>query len=297
MSQEFERILDRCLTEIQSGEATLESCLEAHSAYAQALAPLLSLAAHSHSLLSPDSPRPEFKRAAGIRISNTLKTRKQTAKPTRKRRSRIHWPILRPAYATIALILCVALLGSGFGVLRASADSLPGDRLYGVKRASERIQLVASLSQSNDAALLVAFANERLNEVEQLLALERFDDLELALTGLDSNLESLSELDQLPADNEPGSITRLEEKLAKHLKVLNQVLEQVPASAQPAIQKAIERSSHSQEVINQVKSDDHPSNAAPGQQKNEEEGNKPEDLPGRGKGRDKEKPEKTEKPK
>ncbi len=69
----------------------------------------------------------------------------------------------------IAAVLAMVLLVSLFGVAQASADSLPGDRLYPVKRAIENARL-ALVSAQSEPALRVRFAERRLDEFERLLA-------------------------------------------------------------------------------------------------------------------------------
>jgi hypothetical protein len=293
MNRELDKLVDQCLSEIQTGELSLDSYLESHPEHADELGSLLNLAAHSHNILSPESPRSEFIKATGIRLKNSIQKRYEPSKAHRKRLFGIR---LRPAYALIAIILVITLLSSGVGVFRASADSLPGDNLYGLKLAGERIQMALTLSSEKDALLLIEFAGERLNEAENLINLERYDDLEQALSGLDQTLGGLSSLDTYPNDPASGSLKQIESKLEKHLEVLTSVLEQVPESARPAIERAIERSSHSQDVIKNVKSENHPSDVAPGQLKKDEGVLDNDDHPGRGNGLDKKKPEKTEKP-
>lgn len=73
-------------------------------------------------------------------------------------------PLLRAA-AVLAIVLVLGLLG----VAQASADSLPGDRLYPVKRAIEDARLTLVSAQS-EPALRLEFAARRLDEFERLLA-------------------------------------------------------------------------------------------------------------------------------
>jgi hypothetical protein len=291
MNRELDLLIDQCLSAIQAGEETLDSCLSAHAEHAAVIGPILHIAAHSHSFLSPASPRPEFVRATRTRLMNAVRESGDKRQKARVGLKRVGF---KPAYALVTLLLVIVFLTSGLGVVRASADSLPGDSLYGVKLASEQIQLAVSFSPETDAELLVGFAGERLVEAEQLVNLGRYEDLEQALLGLDTTLDAIAKLDFSGDEPEPGSLALIEAKLGKHISVLNRVLEQVPENAKAAIERAIEHSNQSTEVIKKVKSDDHPSNTAPGQLKKDDSS---DDHPGRGNGRDKDKPEKTEKTK
>ena len=51
-----------------------------------------------------------------------------------------------------ATATAVIVFVGGFGVVRASSDSLPGDTLYGVKRTVERVQLAWPLRSDESKA-------------------------------------------------------------------------------------------------------------------------------------------------
>jgi hypothetical protein len=296
MNRALDKLVDQCLGEIQAGRLTLEECFARHASHAEALNPLLELAAHSHRALAPDAPSQAYVRAAGSRILNRIKPPIIKASQPRRLPRLSKRFRLRPAYAIVAIALVFALLGSGIGVVRASADSLPGDRLYDVKLTGEKIQLVISLSVLGDQQLLIGFAENRLMEAEALLELERYEDLDQALLGLDDTLEALAELKTSEEEQEPGALEHLEAKLKKNQQVLQAVLEKCPESARSAIERAIERSSHSETVIQKVKSGDHPSNQAPGQlKKNGDEIDEEKAHPGQGNGLDNEKSKKPDK--
>lgn len=76
----------------------------------------------------------------------------------------------RTAGSTImAFAACVAVLA---GVLVGSSHSLPGDSLYGLKRASEEAQLAVIWGPS-EANVRLSLAEERLDEVQGLFARAR----------------------------------------------------------------------------------------------------------------------------
>jgi len=69
------------------------------------------------------------------------------------------------AYAAAACLVLVMFAG---GATYVSADSLPGDPLYGVKRTVERLRL-AIVADQDEAALRVELAERRVNEFSALL--------------------------------------------------------------------------------------------------------------------------------
>ena len=300
MNKNLDQLVDHCLGDIQNGRHTLEACLEQHPDHATDLGSLLRLSAYSHATIAPSGPSAAYVEAARARIINQLILQNNHLKKSQHRRRRAGWIMARPAYALVALALVITLFGSGFGVLHASAASLPGDGLYGIKLARERIQLTVSLTPEGDQALLLGFAEERLLEAETLLNLERYQDLDRAMQGLDDSIEALLALEAVPGELDSISYVKLEQELTRNVEVLHRVLDQVPESARNAIEGAIERSNHNQDQIKNLKAGEHPSNSAPGQLKKIGDGeNQEEDRPGKGNGRDKEKPEKpvkTEKP-
>lgn len=75
--------------------------------------------------------------------------------------------VARPV--AFAALLVVMVLGGWIGSVNASLDTLPGDRLYPVKLASERAQLTLATS-STKGRLHAEFASRRLNEVTLLVS-------------------------------------------------------------------------------------------------------------------------------
>jgi len=107
-----------------------------------------------------------------------------------------------------AAAACLALILALGGVAQASADSLPGDQLYPVKRAIEGVRL-ALVSDENEPSLRITLAERRLDEFERLL--ERRD----VHTGTlqDATREMSRALDLLAAGH--GDQTALGPRLAR----------------------------------------------------------------------------------
>jgi hypothetical protein len=92
--------------------------------------------------------------------------------------------------ATLALVFGFMALMVG----RAAASSLPGDRLYSVKRMMERVQ-VALAAKDDEAELHITFADKRTEEFESLLEQGRVYPraLEAANDELNQALDLLAE--------------------------------------------------------------------------------------------------------
>jgi Domain of unknown function (DUF5667) len=71
--------------------------------------------------------------------------------------------------AVVALVLSMPL-GASVGAVRASATSLPGDPLYSVRGARESLALALTPDQTAHDALALAFAQERVADLQQALS-------------------------------------------------------------------------------------------------------------------------------
>lgn len=67
----------------------------------------------------------------------------------------------------ISILVGLSLVG---GTAFASSGSKPGDLLYPIKRAKEKVQLTVAASSESKANLQASFAQERLSELEKLEA-------------------------------------------------------------------------------------------------------------------------------
>ncbi|MCJ7567811.1 MAG: DUF5667 domain-containing protein [Anaerolineales bacterium] len=289
MNRKLDFVIDECLSRVQTREDTVKDCVQAYPELKDVLEPLLALALQVNETLAPEKPDAQFVRNAKLRILNRVKASatsisSEISQPKRARRidfRRRHWSTV-----IAGVVIAAMLFGSGIGIKQASASALPGDSLYPIKRAGEEIQLALSFTTDGDIALLYEFAESRLVEAQTLSEEGRFDDLGIALDGFEDAMGTLEEI-ALEGDIGDGKLdlAKIQAKHEKHIQVLERVREQVPEHARAAIDRAIERSGHSQEVLKVIHEGGNPSDLAPGQNRD-----KPD------KDKDKDKPEKTEKP-
>lgn len=261
-------IIDKCLTLIQSGEASIADCLEAYPDYSADLKPLLSAALEIHSALSPNKPTEAFIKTTKIRLLNQLKIHE--GKTQKSKRKLQHRPFRkrRPAFAFLSLALVLILLFSGIGMSSASAEALPGDTLYGVKRGVEELRLLLSFSPAGDAELLSEFTSVRLSEIEELVSTETLMNLDLALVEYDEMLSRLLEVvEEEEITNDADMLEKIHGGITNHEEVLQRVLEEAPPSAKKGLQNALDKSSNGKEAIKHKQEEGHPSDSAPGQQK------------------------------
>ena len=202
----------------------------------EAIQPLLDTAAEVRRAIPRSEPRAAFVRQLESRLWHRLQARWPSVPVSRRVRS----PWLVRALPTLLGAALVAALALGsLGVVQASAAALPGDRLYSVKRGFEELRLALSLDPASDADLLGEFADERLNEIESLAAAGRMDDLEKALDGYVVAIGRLARAVDVPTSGDQDEVV---DKLTHHISVLEEVQMLVPAPAQAAIERVIERS-------------------------------------------------------
>ena len=157
---ELEFILDACLVDILRGEQTITGCLEQYPHYAEELKPALEVAVLTARLKSPEMPS-----ASVDALEQRLLQQAQTQYPAR---------VIRPQFrqwsklAAMIGITLLCLLGAGGGTVAASANTVPGDTLYGIKRLWESIILLLTPLTGQLDDLWLRLAETRLYEAEQL---------------------------------------------------------------------------------------------------------------------------------
>ena len=131
-----------------------------------------------------------------------------------------------------------------------SPGRVPGDLFYGLDRFSERVQMAFTANDVKKAELHVKFANERLSELNKIIDDNKTKYVEKLTTDEETELEAAqSDLDK--AEKEGKNVTLLAEKVAnmtaKHLAVLQGILDKVPEQARDSILHAINVSSRGHE--------------------------------------------------
>jgi Domain of unknown function (DUF5667) len=143
-------IFDEALVRLLQGES-IESIVADHKIYQQELVGLLSVAQTGMSVPKLEVPAPYKSYRFADKVAATAGF---TA-----------WmQYFRVAVIPISLV--IALLG-GRTIVNATANSLPGDKLYTLKRATEQAQLTLTTDQDKVASLHVEFMQKRIDEVKK----------------------------------------------------------------------------------------------------------------------------------
>jgi hypothetical protein len=237
MAGDFTRILADCLDTIEQSGSTLDECLMRHPDHCVALADLLPIALALRSAPAV-APSPEFRAKARRRLVARLPAPSVPATP---RRSPMPALVLRrPVLITALVVAIIVILSSG--IVAASAASLPNDLLYPVKIAAEELRLSLSPDSLNRSNLHLAFAAERLDEIDRLIGLDRGSDAPSALDNFTAHIRAAASI----ANAAPDTTDR--DALVEHVNAsidqsdvtLTQVAPQLPLPVQPAIRRAQE---------------------------------------------------------
>ncbi len=166
----IEEIVEQCLHRLDAGE-DVAACLREYPDQRDVLAPLLEVAAELRHL--PPVRLPEHVRTAAwlrVRVALADQAVNHGRWPMPRRWVGLH---LRAISVVLALLL---LLGTVGGTVVAAQQSLPGARLYGVKRASETVRLQLTVGPAQQALLYLSLADRRAGEILALRASGRSVD-------------------------------------------------------------------------------------------------------------------------
>lgn len=189
MLRDLEGAIDECLACLDRGKS-LESCLERFPAYRDELEPLLRTAAIVCESYRPPQPPPEALARVKATFMATAEEYRRGAEheaehPPSFWQQMLAWwtpkPGLGRALASISLVL-VLLVGVLSGGSMVSANSIPGDTFYGVKRASENVRVFLTVDVEERAALQQEFDERRVDEVKQVIEKGREVDVDFSGT-------------------------------------------------------------------------------------------------------------------
>lgn len=204
----FAEIIDECIDRVLTRGESIDACVRDFPEHAVELREALSagVAAAQAFAFFPD---PDRKRAARLRLHEAIE---------RKRR-RPWWrlPLAGagsvPRLATVALVALLAVVGSSTGTVLAAQDSTPGELLYPVMRASERVQLALTVTDERESDLRARLMERRIRELEIVTSTgrERFvPDLVAQIERHRARAQRLavgpvrSIVEALPAVDDPG---------------------------------------------------------------------------------------------
>ena len=240
MAERFENILDECVERLLQGES-VEQCLERYPEHAVQLEPLLRVAKATRETSSVE-PRPEFKAQARYQIESLLHAKGQKAGP--RRLPLVSWV---PRWAVVVAAVFLVILLAGSGTVAASSSSLPGDTLYPVKTATERVWLSMTFSDTARARLQAKFADRRVAEMARMAErgnTERMEELAARFSAHLKKIEELAARIKAANPEDEAKIAALREILYRNMTrdeaVLQAAQERALLRGRPAVERAIQ---------------------------------------------------------
>ncbi len=183
-SREFDNVLEECIERLIVQGETVEQCLQSYPKYADELKPLLETALSAKGATNIQ-PRPEFRDRARYQFHTALQEME-----LKKSRPFFSWqPRL---VATVAIVLVLLVIGGSTVV--AASGSMPGEPLYPVKLATERVHLWLTPSSLGKAELYAKLADKRVVEMVNIAGEDKSEQIELTAQRLDDYLTKIADL-------------------------------------------------------------------------------------------------------
>jgi hypothetical protein len=230
-------VLAECLDAIARRELTLDDCAARHPDQRVMLTELIPLA-QTLRAAPPIVPSLDFRADARRRLIARLPSR-QRARAFERVRAGLQLPQRLLMRALMAVVIVMMLSTS---VIAASAQSLPNDLLYPVKITVEQVQWALAPDRLSRGELSLAFASERLNEVERLIQAGRGDAAPIALDGFADQMQAAASMAQSLSDQATHDqlLSNFSRSIDESSRILTQTESRLPASAQSAMQRAKE---------------------------------------------------------
>lgn len=166
--------LEVCLQDIEQG-ADIETVLFRYPALADELRPILEASVNAKGMAVPDPSAEVMRRNRAKLLRNAAEMRAANIQLV----SRSNWfgSLRRVA---VTLVILVMVFASGTGLVRAASTTVPGDNLYPVKRTWEGVSLLFTFNVQQREALEIEHENERLEELSELFAEGRSEEVDFA---------------------------------------------------------------------------------------------------------------------
>ncbi len=146
----------------------------------------------------------------------------------------LHFLFLRNTWSKAAAIIVIVLIAVSLvgGVARAT----PGETLYGVKKAAEKVEKVLAPTQEVRVKVTIKHAKRRLEEVQLLVAEDRQNGV------VSETLDALTNTTQdavAASENKPEFQNQILELASHEEQVLTTVQDQVEGEVRQAVEKAL----------------------------------------------------------
>jgi hypothetical protein len=173
-------------------------------------------------------------------------------KPQRRRKMKF---VLAYKIITVVTAIVLGTTAAGGGVALAANDSLPGDALYPVKLFAEDVRLALTVDPAAQARLSLAFAAQRGEEMQQLMARSEPVPEEAIARMARYTEQVMAQVAQAQPEDVPGLLERVMERTRAQEQVLEQVRARAPEETQPALRRALEEMKRAYETASAAQGD------------------------------------------
>jgi hypothetical protein len=199
------------------------------------LAPLVTVARKASILAGPPPPPPYGLSPGRQRF---LAEAARLGSPiTNPRKVRVRMATIPVTIMTVLMLVFGLFLGAG----QVMADSLPGDPLYGIKLRAEEVRLATIAAPVSKAELMRARAQERLDEVVQLLESGRVVDEATTVRAQEHLRAALQAAAQLQVQQATRALQRLEQGIQQRQRIMERLADGEPDTPLQRLLRETER--------------------------------------------------------
>lgn len=239
--QEISQLIDASLEAVLSGKATLEQVMAEHPQQADALRREIEAAMWLVARREQVAARPGFTASSRRRVIERIK---EEASNTGAKRSIFGfiWP-QKIAYQWVAALLAlIVLFSSAGGVVSYAQGALPGEGLYPVKLATEKLQYSLTANELERVEVIANFTNRRLQEVVTLVQQGETEALGSSIETFEEHVVQTVDLLEESSDQQPHEkkvlAVNLQETFTEQAEKLDALKEKAPKEVQPDLERA-----------------------------------------------------------
>ncbi len=257
MGSRMEEIFDICLEKMEEG-VPVDEVLEEYPEYREELKELLTIAEDIENAPLPGL-RDEAVASCLIKVHNALQLQKQPI--WRARLPRLQWSRLfyfpSPAWAkALAFVLMISLFF--WGGVNLSADSLPGDPLYPIKLATEKVRCFLTIDPEGKAKLRLTYSEERAQELVRYLDGKGELNIQVLKAMLDEAALAVDNISKLHKGKGTFYCLKLEHLCASQKDMLVSLKSKVPSLQRQELDNAIKICHHRMEWMGKVRRNEVP---------------------------------------
>ncbi len=257
MERQLEDILDLCLEKMKQG-IPLDGILEEYPEKREELKELLVIAKDIKNFPLPNV-RDEAVASCLVKVSKALQLQKRRGwKP---KLPGLHWPRLiyfpSPAWGKALALILIGVIMS-WGTVNLSAESLPGDILYPIKRVTEKVRFFLTINPREKAERRIINSEERMEELVKYLDKKGELNTQSLKSMLDETALVMEDIPKLPKDQAAAYCLKLEHHCAYQIDVLRSIKSKVTSSQEQELDRAIRICNHRMDYMGKLRRNEVP---------------------------------------